>query len=150
MYQVDRAGAARRADRLGKLAAALDLLNVRIRVESQDVAVALALRARFGPSLPDIRVTQQAIARQIARGVLSPAALARLHASLAELASALSYPLPETPAEIPSRPALRRAELRAGRLETSARGILGAIAKAVAVGAAAAALYASPAAAGEA
>ncbi|HEY5410964.1 MAG TPA: hypothetical protein VIJ94_09595, partial [Caulobacteraceae bacterium] len=147
MYFAERTGAARRADRLSQLAAALDQLNARIRIESGDVAIALALRSRFGPSLPSIQATQRAITAQMGRGVHSPEALARLHAALGELSGALTYPLAANIDAAPSRPTLRRAEQRADRLNASARDMLGAIAKAMAVGAAATALYASPAAA---
>ena len=136
-----------RGGRLVKLACAVDLLSARIRLESQDVAVALALRARFGPALPDIRETQRTINNHLWRGVHAPEDLQRLKAALEGLAGALTLPLPvsETPAL--SRPAARHALQRALRLDESTRGVLGAIANAMAVGAAATILFATPAAA---
>ena len=144
MHMVKRTGAGQRGDRLSRLAAALDLLNERIRIESQDRDVALALRARFAPSLPDIRHTQQVLAAHLGRSIHPPAALNRLNASLDALAAALTFPLPAVVETAPSRPALRRAQFRAGRLDASAREMLGAIAKAMAVGAAGVALYTGP------
>ena len=134
-----------RGARLVRLATALDLLNHRIRLESQDVAVALALRARFGPALPSIRETQRTIAAQLARGGQTGAELERLQLALEGLAAAITFPLAVDETAATSRPAARRAQQRAARLSASAREMLGAIAKALAVGAAATALYASPA-----
>ncbi len=139
-----------RGDRLASLTAAMAQLNARIRAESADVATAMALRERFLPALPAIGETRAAILSQMGRGRVSNETLLALYGALGELSSALTSPLPEQTVVHLSRPADRRAQQRAERLDASARKMLGAIGKALAAGAAVAAastLMATPAAA---
>ena len=148
MTTVNRDAFGQREDRLMSLAAALEQLTARIRTESADVATALALRERFGSSLADIQATQALLVGRAGRTPQAAQAAARLNAAMAGLTASLTAPLPEADIIPLSRPAARRAQIRAGRLDASTREMLGAIGKALAVGATAAALYATPAAAG--
>ena len=138
-----------RVDRLASLTSALAQLNARIRAESVDVATALALRERFLPSLPAIDATRDVILSQIGRGggSVSSDTLLTLYGALGELSRALTSPLPEQTVVPLSRQADRRAQQRAEQLDASARKMLGAISKALAGGAGAAALLATPVAA---
>jgi len=138
------AGSAVQLERLGE---ALDLLVRRIAIESRDYATAVAIRARFGPAIPDIQSTRAAVVAQLPKGRFPAERLMQVHNALAELARVLSAPLPAEVVVPISRPAARRAQMRAERLDGRTRAVLGGIGKALAVGAAATALYTVPAAA---
>ena len=149
MYLAYRAGRGLGEGRLAALVPALQLLSQKIRSESEDIATALAIRDRFRASLADIEATASAVALQVGAGRQSSETLSELHAALQGLAAALTFPLPEAEIVPLSRPVARRARLRAGRLDSSARDLLSSIGKVLVGGVAAATLYyASPAAAG--
>ncbi|MBO9544588.1 autotransporter outer membrane beta-barrel domain-containing protein [Caulobacter sp.] len=136
-----------RMDRLESLTTALAQLNSRIRAESADVATAMALRARFLPSLTALDETRAVIIAQLGRGRVSNETLLTLYGALGELAEALTSPLPDLPVVQLSRHADRRARQRAEQLDNRARKMLGAISSALAAGSSAAVLIATPVAA---
>ncbi|WP_165183849.1 autotransporter outer membrane beta-barrel domain-containing protein [Caulobacter soli] len=146
-----------RVDRLARFAEGLEQLAARWGREARDPRVAAALSERFGPSAPELLLTQDAVAHLLASsfgapGALPPKLLLRLHDSLAALAVLAAWTPPVVEADIvPFAPVVdAKSRAQAVRLETAARKLLKGLGRVLAVGAVGASvLGALPAAAGD-